>query len=438
MGFFEWFKTPRVKRLEAEINYLKSLLTPEHQQKETLIEEVEELERIKEIKEERISELQNTIQNLLSHVDLLNQQIREKENQLIVLERELLLQDFGLYDPVYDFATSEEYKANLDLIRKDQKKMISDNTAVSFFENWTVNGSLTKGRKMTKDNIKQILRAFNRECDYIISKVTFNNIENSRKNIEKIFKDLNKMNETNLIAIKPDYLSLKIKELLLAHEYQLKIQIEKEEKKRQEALIREQKRVEKEIEAKRQDIKKEKAHYEKALANVQKELENSSLSESHRKALLEKESELSFELSQIMKDLEDLDYRQENQRAGYVYIISNIGSFGENVYKIGMSRRLNPQERIDELSSASVPFPFDVHAMIFSSNARGLEAALHRTFEDRKVNLVNRYKEFFYVTLDEIEEAVKKNFDRSVSFTYIPDAEEFRKTKIKRTEISKL
>ena len=438
LGFFEWFKTPRVKRLEAEINYLKSLVTPEHQQKEKLIEEIRELERIKEVKEHNVSELGNTIQDLLHQVDLLNQQIREKENQLIVLDRELLLQEFGLYEPIYDFSTSEEYKANLDLIRKEQKKMVSDNTAVSFSENWTVNGSLTKGRKMTRGHIKQILRTFNNECDYIVSKVTFNNIENSRKRIEKTFEELNKMNETNLVAIQPPYLSLKIKELQLAYEYKLKKQIEKEEKKRQKAVIREQEKVEKEIEAKRQNVEKDKAHYEKALANVQQQLENSSLSDTQKQALLEKESELIFELNEIIKNLADLDYRKENQRAGYVYIISNIGAFGENVYKIGMSRRLNPQERIAELSGASVPFPFDVHAMIFSHDAPGLEAALHRTFEDKRVNLLNRYKEFFYVTLDEIEAAVKKNFDRSVSFTYIPDAEEFRKTQIKRIQMSKM
>ena len=124
--------------------------------------------------------------------------------------------------------------------------------------------------------------------------------------------------------------------------------------------------------------------------------------------------------------IKDIDYREANQRAGYVYIISNIGAFGENVYKIGMTRRLDPQDRVDELGDASVPFNFDVHAMIFSDDAPALETALHKAFEDRKLNMVNTRREFFNVTLDEIKEVVKENFDKTVEFVDVPDAEQFR------------
>ena len=99
---------------------------------------------------------------------------------------------------------------------------------------------------------------------------------------------------------------------------------------------------------------------------------------------------------------------------------------GENVYKIGMTRRDNPQERIDELGDASVPFNFDVHAMIFSDDAPALEAALHRAFEDRKLNMVNRRREFFNVSLDEIKQVVKNHFDKTVEFIDVPDAEQYR------------
>lgn len=113
-------------------------------------------------------------------------------------------------------------------------------------------------------------------------------------------------------------------------------------------------------------------------------------------------------MSDIDKSLANIDYRQANMKAGYVYIISNIGAFGENVYKIGMTRRLDPQDRIDELGDASVPFNFDVHAMIFSDDAPALEASLHKAFEDKKINMVNQRREFFNVTLDEIKEVVRK------------------------------
>ena len=138
----------------------------------------------------------------------------------------------------------------------------------------------------------------------------------------------------------------------------------------------------------------------------------------------------------IEKSLTNIDYREANQRAGYVYIISNIGAFGENVYKIGMTRRLDPQDRIDELGDASVPFNFDVHAMIFSDDAPALEAALHNAFSDKKVNMVNTRREFFYVTLDEIKEVVRNNFDKTVEFIDVANAEQFRVSQKMHEELS--
>ena len=143
------------------------------------------------------------------------------------------------------------------------------------------------------------------------------------------------------------------------------------------------------------------------------------------------------QVSKIDKNLADIDYREANQRVGYVYVISNIGSFGENIYKIGMTRRLNPQERVDELGNASVPFNFDVHAMIFSKDAPALENALHHAFDDRKVNMVNKRREFFNVSLDEIEKVVKENFDGSVEFEKTALAEQYRESLKIKKEMSK-
>lgn len=141
---------------------------------------------------------------------------------------------------------------------------------------------------------------------------------------------------------------------------------------------------------------------------------------------MEKQQEYEEHLTNIELTLKQIDYRIANQKAGYVYVISNIGSFGENVYKIGMTRRLDPMERVDELGDASVPFDFDVHAMIFSEDAPKLEAALHKAFEDRKLNLVNQRREFFRVTLEEIKEVVKRNYDKTAEFIEIAEAEQFR------------
>ena len=128
------------------------------------------------------------------------------------------------------------------------------------------------------------------------------------------------------------------------------------------------------------------------------------------------------------KEKENVLEREANARAGFVYVISNIGSFGPGVYKIGMTRRLEPMDRIKELSSASVPFDFDVHAMIFSDNAPELENILHKTFENKSVNRINLRKEFFKVNLEEIEQVVKENFNNTVKFTKVPAATEYRQT----------
>ena len=137
------------------------------------------------------------------------------------------------------------------------------------------------------------------------------------------------------------------------------------------------------------------------------------------------------------EQLKTVNYREANQRAGYVYVISNIGSFGEGIYKIGMTRRLEPEERIHELSDASVPFNFDIHAMIFTEDAPALENTLHKAFEDKKVNMINQRREFFNVTLNEIKEVVKNNFDKSVEFIDIAPAEQYRETENLKKSITK-
>ena len=143
---------------------------------------------------------------------------------------------------------------------------------------------------------------------------------------------------------------------------------------------------------------------------------------------IDKIQELEEKLRALQADKDNVLEREQNTRAGFVYIISNIGSFGERVFKIGMTRRLEPMDRIAELSSASVPFPFDVHAMIFSEDAPGLETILHQHFDSDRVNKVNPRKEFFRVDLDEIKKVVLENHNATVKFVDIPDATEYRET----------
>lgn len=374
---------------------------------------------LKEALQEEIDELKKIKQSL--------------QMDIIELDDKILFQDFGVYQPQYNFATLDEYKDKLDEIREEQKSMIKNNTAAICNTAWKVQGSEKAGKKMIAENIKQALRNFNIECDLCIGKVKFSNYDNSKERIFKAFELQNKLNETNDIHIVDDYYRLKVKELNLAFEYQKKKQEEKEELRRKREELREAEKVAREIEEKRKELEKEQEHYQNYLKRINEQIEVEQ-SEERKQFLLAKKEELDNNVNDVQLALEDLDYREANHRAGYVYIISNIGAFGENIYKIGMTRRLEPEDRIVELSGASVPFKFDIHAMIFSDDAPKLEAALHNHFADKKVNLVNGRKEFFNVTLDEIKQVVRENHDKSVDFINIPDAEQYRESLMLRKQ----
>ena len=279
---------------------------------------------------------------------------------------------------------------------------------------------------MVADMQKLLLRAFNSECDDTIEHVKYSNIDSSEKRISSSRDAISKLGAIMGVSISQRYFNLKIDELYLAFEYAQKKQEEKEAQKEARERMREAAKLAKEIEEARKKLEKEQRHYQNALKAVDDQLKNAS--EADRPAIEEKRKELVSQLEKIDKEFKDVDYREANQRAGYVYVLSNIGAFGENVYKIGMTRRLNPMDRVDELGDASVPFNFDVHAMIFSDDAPRLEAALHNAFADRKLNFVNQRREFFRVSLDEIKKVVKENYDQSVEFIDLAPAEQYRES----------
>ena len=335
----------------------------------------------------------------------------------------------------YPIMTTVELMILLNKSEGQIRGMKQAKTAVSGNMNWTVNGNASKGKKMVSDMQKLLLRAFNSECDDVIEHVKYNNIEAGEKRITTSREAISKLGTIMEVSIQPKYYRLKIEELHLAFEYAQKKQQEKEEQKEARARMREEAKLAKEIEEERKKLEKEQQHYQNALERINAQL--AAASEADRAAIEEKKAELVAQLDKIDKEFKDVDYREANQRAGYVYVISNIGAFGENVYKIGMTRRLDPQDRVDELGDASVPFNFDVHAMIFSDDAPRLEAALHNAFADRKLNFVNQRREFFRVSLDEIKKVVKENYDRSVEFVELAPAEQYRESIKLREEAQK-
>ena len=426
MGFSDIFKGKQYKSeleaLQQKYDELQALLTPEMRNALALQEKIRELEQSIQSEQKEIESLDKAIADKQNHISLLDNTISNKKSEIVSLDDEILVQEFGLYEPYFDFANALDYKEELAKIRSKQKELIKNKTAVSGATEWTVNGSASKGKKMVSYTQKLLLRAFNTECDELVAKVKYTNFDASLNKIYKSAEAISKLGTIMHISINSNYLDLKIKELRLAFEYQQKKQEEKEAQKAARAEMREAARLQKEIEAQRKKIEKEQTHYQTAYDHLLHQIEQNP----DNADLLKKKDELENQLNDIDKAMKDIDYREANQRAGYVYVISNIGAFGPNVYKIGMTRRLDPQDRVDELGDASVPFNFDVHAMIFSDDAPALEAALHRAFEDRKLNMVNTRREFFNVTLDEIKEVVKKNFDKTVEFIDVPDAEQYR------------
>ena len=419
MSLFGKKEKEEIARLNAGMQSLRDAMPSESRTLDDINREIkasrEELARVQENLESRNSELKDALEEL-----------QQAKDQLIETNEEVLMQSFGLYTPRYAFMNADEYKAHLLEIRAKQKDMIKAKTAVSGNMNWTVNGNASKGKKMVSDMQKLLLRAFNSECDDVIEHVKYNNIEASEKRITASREAISKLGTIMEVSIQPQYYRLKIEELHLAFEYAQKKQQEKEEQKEARARMREEAKLAKEIEEERKKLEKEQQHYQNALQRINAQLE--AASDVDRAAIEEKKAELMAQLDKIDKEFADVDYREANQRAGYVYVISNIGAFGENVYKIGMTRRLDPQDRVDELGDASVPFNFDVHAMIFSNDAPKLEAALHNAFADRKLNFVNQRREFFNVSLDEIKQVIKDNYDKSVEFVELAPAEQYRES----------
>lgn len=396
-----------------------------------------ELERIKEL-EKMVKELNNNNNKLTSELKKYKKENEKKQQEIENLINRI--DELEILDINYHYEDSQDFEYELEKIRNLQNTMInehnvpmhsfissdSDKLKSAVIYRWTTWMWRTKDVNMhyLRWGVGELLiRAFNSECDSIISNVKFNNIKKSHNKIKKIFKTMNELTNNIGTELTENYLELKLKELELRCGYVTMKQKEKEEQQRIKEQMREEERVRKELEVEEKKVEKEEKHFMNELNKLQKRIKKES--EETQKILLKQIEELQSKLSELSEVKADIMNRRLNNKAGYVYIISNVGSFGENVYKIGTTRRLEPQVRVDELSNASVPFKFDVHAMIFSDDAFDLENKLHQMFDNKRINKVNKHKEFFGVTLEEIEKAVKENFNETVIFNKTVINEEY-------------
>ena len=383
-------------------------------------EDIEKLNADIDKKIQKVTEQNKQISNL-------DKKIKDLNSQLVNVSDEIMYEDYGLYKPRYDFANSSAYKGKLSEVRSNQKEMIKNGDAGTIFNPMTLDGSEAKGRSMQKKNIKQLVRSFNGECEAAINKVTKSNIEMIEKRITRSFEQLNKLNEPNGVRLTANYLDSKLDEAHIALEYALKKEQEKELLREQRQREKEERQAQREYAQERAKYEKDETHFQQAKDLLQNKINNSK-SDVEIESLKRKLADLQDKISDIQAKKVKLSDRAENPTAGYVYIISNIGSFGQNVYKIGVTRRLDPMDRINELSSASVPFKFDVHALIFTDDAYKLETELYEYFDKERVNKVNKRKEFFRLNIDEIKQILSKHKELTFDFHEIPDAPEYRDT----------
>ena len=341
------------------------------------------------------------------------------------LQEDLEDMSFGLYKPHFSFETSERFKAKLENIYGLKKDLIRSDRAADFNSGWTVNGDKREGARMIKHQVKVMLRAFNGECDAAVAKVSWNNITKMDERIRKAFDAINALGVVQKVQITTQYLQYCMDELHLTHEYEQKKQEEKEEQRQIREQMREEERAQKEFERAQREAAIERDKAEKALAQARTELQKAS--GDHLEAIQEKVRELEQKVVDAQAKQDRAVSMAQITKMGHVYVISNIGSFGEEVFKIGMTRRLEPEDRVRELSGASVPFGFDTHAMVFSEDAPALESAFHREFSSRRLNLVNPRKEYFRVSLDEIETFANAQGVK-VEFTKLAEARHHRES----------
>lgn len=399
-------KTKELKVIEDRTQYL---LTLEENAEKIKISIKNGQVEINSIKTE-INDLEDTVQDLKSDLDLYSR----IENFV----------GYGIFEePQYLYETPERYQVEIKRVREQQKEMISKAQAVELASEIEIYGTSKTAQEVLSGQAKLMLRTFNIECDYLLEKLNPSNLDRTLERIEKIADGIEKTTVSLCTGITTPYIELKFEECRLFYEYKLKKAAQDEEQRLIREQMREEARALKEYDKAIAETEKEEKIYRNMLEKVQKQLQ--AAHEDEKDNLKNQVQVLEAQLKEAEEKGQRAKSMAEQTRKGYVYIISNIGSFGEQVYKIGLTRRIEPTERIDELSSASVPFVFDVHAIIYSDDAPALETALHKRFDQFRINAVNRRKEFFRVSLEDIRAAVEEMLDSDQDFVMTATAEEY-------------
>lgn len=359
--------------------------------------------------------------------DQLTKQIADKQTllhslnaQVIHTSDEKILQEIGIYEYQHPLSNSVSYRDDLRRLQSEIRRWARPGGgAIEAASSWHVNGDLDAGVRMIREYSKLMLRAYNAEADNLVRGLKPYKLPTALKRLDQIAFAIEKMGKTMQLRVASDYHRLRYRELEItaAHLEQVaqQKQLEREERDRQ----REERKTQQEMARERTRIDREERKYRSALA----EFEHTGMTGTPD----------ADDVRDKLRELDDrrqrVDYQASNTAAGHVYVISNIGAFGENMIHIGFTRRFEAEERIRDLSNTAVPFPFDVHLALYDNNAADIEAELHRRLADRRVNRVNHRREFFYATPAEVRALVEEVAKgKALEFTELAEAEDYRRS----------
>ena len=332
---------------------------------------------------------------------------------VIDLNDERVLQEVGIYNYHHPLENAELYRERLADLQGRITAMVKAGDAILASDMFTYNNSLAKGRMMTGDLSKLMLRAYNAEADNCVRALRVGNVQTAKRRLDKAVGSIAKLGSMMEMRVNPGYHSLRFEELELTADYLMKVQEEREDAREERERLREERRAEAELTAEKEKLTKERAHYLNALEALRTNGDAQAIAEMEQR------------LGAVDEAIAQNDYRAANIRAGYVYVISNPGSFGKHMVKIGMTRRLEPMDRIRELGDASVPFPFEVHALFFADDAVAVENELHKAFSEARVNRVNERREFFFATPVQVRDVLTAKLGELLEFTENPESSQY-------------
>jgi hypothetical protein len=362
------------------------------------------------------------VEKLVAEIPGLRDEQAQLSQQLVETRETAILQEAGIYQYRHPLDDAVAYKAKLVGVQARIKDAVKAGKAVKGSTTWTVNGSASAGAKMVREFSKLMLRAYNNEADNAVRSMKPYTLDSSIARLQKARETITRLGGTMDIMVSDSYHRLRVQELELTSDHLAKVAEQKEREREERAQLREEQLARREYEREQERLRKELAHYQSAVAALRGRGDEAGAAQAETKE------------AEIQDALDGINRRAANIRAGHVYVISNVGAFGEDVVKIGMTRRLDPMDRVRELGDASVPFRYDVHAMVFSDDAVGLETHLHHQFAERRLNLVNARREFFRARPSEVRDILTRLDASIVEWVDEPEALEWRQSQQTRRE----